>query len=406
MPASTETLALAKRIYDTSFGNMIYANRPLLGKLNKVKGGGSVFEQSCVYGESAGASRTDTVAVTNKARSQKAKFLIPFGESYHNAQISSLDQALTANVPKAAFADALATEIDASVQQAANDCELGLIRAKGVRGKISSFATTVITLDNRADTKNFFPGQRLVISATPGSALRNAGAVGTVAGTDEDVGTVRLTVNVATAWAAAANADVIYQEGDAANAGAEKGTLSLEDWLPLTAPTSGDSFAGGVDRSVSVTKLAGVRIDARGFTARETMLRLSSRIGEAEGVPDFALVPFSFWETLALELDSKAQTETMGSGNAAQFGYRALKYIGPNSDIMVAPHARCPGDRIYQLTMKDWTLAIAGGGLDPVQNPIQNGKIRDTGFGMSIEHMAVVYLACRMPGHSGVARIA
>lgn len=406
MPASTETTALLKRIFDTSFGNLLYHNRPLLGKLTKVKGGGSVYEQACVYGESAGRSRSDTTAQTNKGRSKKVKFLVPFGENYHAARVSSLDQALAANQPRAAFADALATEIEVSLDQISNDVELGLIRAKGVRGRIGSFATSVITLDFRGDAKNFFPGARLQISQTAGGALRDAGAVGTVLGVDEDAGTVTLTANVATAWPSVANGDSIYMEGDAAAGGTEKGTLSLEDWLPLTAPSGGESFAGGVDRTVSTTKLSGVRIDARGLSARETMLRLASRIGEAEGEPDFALCPFSFWETLALELDSKAETVTMGTGNAAQFGYRALKYAGPNADIMVVPHAKMPGDRIYQLTMKEWTLAIAGGGLDPVQNPLQNGKVRDDGFGFTIENQAVVYLACRLPGKNGVARIA
>jgi len=218
MPASTETAALLKRIYDSAFGNMLYSNRPLLGKLQKIKGGGSVFEQACVYGESAGASRTSATAIANSGRSKKTKFLVPFGESYHAATISSLDQSLAANQPRASFGDALAVEIDASVNQAANECELGLIRAKGVRGKVASFSTTFITLDFRGDGKNFFPGARIQISATPGSALEASAAVGTVVGINEDTGVITLAANASTTWSTIAAGDVIYLEGDAANA--------------------------------------------------------------------------------------------------------------------------------------------------------------------------------------------
>jgi hypothetical protein len=408
VPASTETAALLKRVYDESLGNMIYTNRPLFGKFTKKKGGGSVVEQVVVYGEGAGRSRVAATAVANKGRSKKAKFLVPFGENYHTASVSSLDQSLTANLPKSAFADALALEIETSIDTLANDAELGLIRAKGVRGKIATggISSATITLEYRGDAKNFYPGMRTQWSATAGAALRNSGAVGTVLSVNEGLGTVTYTAAIASIGAAIAAGDVIYQEGDGADGGAEKGTLSLEDWIPLTDPTPGESFAGGVDRTVSMTKLSGVRMDLRGYSARETMLRLASRIGESEGAPDFCLAPFSFWETLALELGSTAETEMMGTGNAANFGYRALKYVGPNTTMMVVPHAKMPGDRVYQLTSADWTLDIAGGGLDPVENPLHNGKVRDTGFGVDIEHQSILYLRCRKPGKSGVARIA
>jgi hypothetical protein len=405
MPASTETQALLKRIFAESFVSMNYHNRPLLGLLHKVKGGSTVHEQPVIFGESAGRSRDPSIAQANKGRSQKAKILVPFGENYSTARISSLDAALAANQPKAAYADAVATEVDETSNQLANDAELGLIRAKAVRGKIAAINSAVITLEYRSDAKNFHPTQRLQISQVAGGALRNSGAVGTVLSVDEDTGTVTLTVAVTTAWAAAAVGDSIYQEGDAAAGGAEKGTFSLEDWLPITPPGGGDNF-GGVDRSVSPTKLAGTRVDCRNLSAKEAMLKLVSRIGENEGEPDVSLVPFAYWERLALELGSNAETEVMGQGNAAQFGYRALKYVGPNANVMVIPHARMPGDRIYALTKKDWTLAIAGGGLDPIQNPLENGQVRDDGFGYSIEMQSILYLACKAPGHSGVGRIA
>lgn len=66
--------------------------------------------------------------------------------------------------------------------------------------------------------------------------------------------------------------------------------LDVGDWLPATAPVTGDNFCG-IDRTCDVVRLAGTRIDASGLTFEEGIVLAAKYCAVNGGRPDQVLVP-------------------------------------------------------------------------------------------------------------------
>jgi len=194
----------------------------------------------------------------------------------------------------------------------------------------------------------------IVASATTTGARLGTDTVATVASVDRDSGIITLDAAVDAAWIADS---YIFAEGDDANnTTARRKVAGLADWIPSTAPTSGDNFFG-VDRSVDTTRLAGLRFDASALTPEEAVIRTLVRLSREDGDPSHFIVNHADWQNIVTSLGSKVQTEYMSSG---EIGFNSIKVYGPKGSVPVLADQDCPSGRGYALTMDTFKLYSLG----------------------------------------------
>lgn len=398
-----------KQWYSKSYENMMYRDRPVMGMIAKLKAGGEQIKQPIKIGQSAAQSSTFATAQGNVGLANRKAFLGDWGYDVSIARVPTNLIDLSES-DKGAVVKALADETETAMDAIAQRLERDLFRMGfGYCGEVASGqATPTIVLTQRSDTQNFFPGQVLQAAQDENSgALRNAGATATVLSVDRDAGTVTATGNWTAAIAALVAGDVLFQAGDRQNAATPTPlrVVGFAGWLPLTAPTAGDSFFG-VDRSIDPVALAGVRVSGIGKPISQAIYDLAVRIGENGGAPDICFCSFDAFGKLETELDQKAEYENLqGSGITVYFD--AISLAGPKGRIKVFPSTYCPMDRLFVLTKRDWTL-YCGGADDPIRPSLRNGTFLDVGNADSVEQRfkVLAQMMCAAPGRSGVAQLA
>lgn len=231
----------------------------------------------------------------------------------------------------------------------------------GSRGQISTITksganTSVsIVLTDPNQITQFEVGMLLVASATDGGAIstdtvqitsvnRSAGSIGGVA-------SVNPSNTLSANWAATGFLTV---SGDVPAAGAS-GTGSflavsgLAAWLPVTAPTAGDSF-WNVDRSVDVTRLAGIRFNGQSETIEEALIDAAALVAREGGMPDMCFMGFGSYAALVKALGAKVQYVDVKHDevDVAWSGVTIHAAYGP---ITIIPDRNCPSQTAYLLTM-------------------------------------------------------
>lgn len=397
-----------KQWYVKSEENMMYRDRPAMGMIQKERAGGEQIKQPIKISQGPGQSTSFANAQTNVGLAVRRPFLGDWGLDYSLARVNGNLIDLSQD-NKGAIVKALADETETSMDAISQRLERDLFRAGfGACGVIASGqGTATITLTNRADTQNFFPAQVLVGASTEGaSALRNGGATIAVLSVDRDAGTV----TAAAAWtgsiAALAAGDFLFQQGDRQDAAtpARLRVTGFSGWLPLVAPTAGDSFFG-VDRSTDTVALAGVRVNGVGKPVSQALYDLAVRIGENGGSPDTAFVSFDSFGKLVTELDNKVVYDTV-QGDGITIMFEAITVSGPKGKIRVFPSTYCPMDRLFVLTKRDWTL-YCGGAANPIYPALKGVSLLDVSNADSVElrHKVLAQLMCAAPGRSGVSQL-
>lgn len=205
-----------------------------------------------------------------------------------------------------AFIDQASFNMDTGFRNISNNLAQQLYASgTGSRGQISSAGITTsgsttacswVLLDPNSIV-SFEVGMLLVASATDGgvpsastvlitSVNRSTGAIG---GTSSNAHSSDLSAE----WASSAYLTIA---GDVPAAGAS-GTGSflavsgLAAWLPTSAPSS--TLFWGVDRSVDVTRLGGVRFNGQSETIEEALIDGASLVAREGGQPDKHCRPFA-----------------------------------------------------------------------------------------------------------------
>jgi len=107
----------------------------------------------------------------------------------------------------------------------------------------------------------------------------------------------------------------------------------LDDIIPDTEPTTGDSFHG-VDRSVSPEKLGGVRFDSAGYTIQEAVALAKQRNAELGGEADKLFLDFDNMISLSEVMQGRteqvrtAAKDTKGK-QIAEIGYEGFRFLTP-----------------------------------------------------------------------------
>lgn len=260
------------------------------------------------------------------------------------------------------FLNTATAEIDGALKSVSNDLAQDLFgRGTGLKGVIDTItgAGTVITFTNQRDALNFEAGMLLWAAATETGVVRSATAdVPTVVAVDRSGGTITVSTDV-TAYASAwVPGDFVFQSGDAPNGGAVRKVVGLDGWLPATV-TATPFF--GVDRTVDVDRLGGLRYDGTGDTISEALMEAGARLAdEAEGQPDIVIMNPRKVAALQKELGAAVVRNRVWSQDGEAIGFDSIKVFTGAGAVDVIADRNCPVDVAYMLTLDTWTLLSAG----------------------------------------------
>lgn len=347
------------------------------------------------------------------APTQSAKFNVYLASDYAATWIDELTIRKAAS-DRGAFVNARKFEIDMLLKQLGNSMAHALYRdGTGSIGKGDSSWTitgNVITLATRADTKFFSIGMQLdfssVVSSAPGTlrALTGSSRV-VVTKVDEDGGTITCAkdstgaavTNISTYYTGLTNADFIHPVGDYIGSVGQK-IKGLQGWIPLTAPTAGDSW-WGVDRSVHPTRLSGNRLNDPTAPAEDSIMALAEVMHERGANPDMAFISPRQFTKMSKRLNAKVEYE--GAGGEASYGFSNIKIATSAGTVSVYADPDCPEDRGYLLSMDTWAIRHLGlpeivttDGLSALRRPgLDQIEIRCRYYGQ---------LVCKAPGENGV----
>lgn len=333
--------------------NMVYADNPLLALLSKYEQfGGKNLPIPVIHGNPQGRSATFATAQANKTSSQIKDFVLVRKSDYSLASIDN--ETIEASKGNAnAFMEAATTEIDGAINSAVRSLAIALYGSgSGSIGQVNAGATgTSLQLKNIEDVTNFEVGMEIVFDDADGGGSPKSGKV-TVNGINRDTGL--LTVDALTAidsTTGPATDDYIFVEGDY-----DQKISGLKAWLPDTAPDSTAFF--GVNRSVDVTRLAGIRFDGSSMPIEEALIGAASRVAREGGKPGHCFISYEKFADLEKALGSKVQYVDLKAN--ADIGFRGIMINGPRGPIRVIPDQNCPSDRAFMLQMDVWKLYSLG----------------------------------------------
>lgn len=350
-----------------------------------------------LYSHPQGRSHTFASAQANTTESESIKFNLTRTRNYGLVTIDA-ELIEASKTDLGAFAEARKVEIDSMLEEMGDSASFGLFNnGVGNRAQVTAIATDTLTLDDPTKTRYFSVGMTLrAVSDDTGSGTLRTGTYPTVIAIDRQAGTVELNAGGVAAHTGFVVNDFVHAEGDY---NAE--ITGLAGWLPLTAPTAGDSHFG-VDRSVDVERLAGVRLNEPNNPISESLVKLGELIKANKGNVSHCFLNHTKYSELALELGSKVEYDTGGMGNVSFTGIRVYTSSG---SFMVFSEPDCPVNRAYCLTMDTWALRH----LNPFPHIVDDDgrtslRINDAD-GIEIRARAWGNLVCMAPARNGVAAI-
>jgi len=374
--------------------NLAVRDRPLLKMLSKRDGfTGSNLTVPVRYGNPQGVGNVFATAQSNAASSKGIAWTITRVKKYGVATIDAEFIHATSN-DEGAFIRGIKDEIDGTLDEMGRQSAIELYGdASGAIGRRSSISSNTVTLTNADDAKNFSVGQTIVADDTAaGTSLRSGST--TVTAVDEDAGTV--TLASAAAITSFADNDYLFNSGNQAAA-----VTGLASWLPLTAPTAGDSHFG-VDRSVDVGKLAGWRVNSTSSSMEENAITLAARIQRAGGRPKVLFVNPTNWATLDKQLGSKVMRD---QGGTATMGFSSIKLATGAGIVDVVADPDCPTNRGYMLDLSSWYIRHLKGFPHVVMDDGQDSLRQASDDGVEVRCRQWWQLVCTAPGHNGVMAI-
>lgn len=322
------------------------------------------------------------------------KFLCFLASDYAATWLNMLTVYKTAN-DRGSFVALRKMEIDGLISSLGNSMGHALFRdGTGAVGQVNSaVGVAAITLTTRSDAKFFVVGgQYQLQTAAPGGALRNAGAVATVAAVNEDTGVVTFTAALSASIAAAAIGDYFVAAGDS-----NVKMIGLQGWIPLATPTA--TLFNNVDRTSHPTRLAGSRLDQPTVPAEDTIVELAEIMAERGARPDRVFVSPRQFSKIAKRLNAKVEYDN--AGGTADFSFSTVVIHTSAGALKLTPDPDCPDIQGWIIETNTWRLKHL---LDLPHIVMDDGlsALRRSALDQ-IEIRARYYaqLVCYQPGHNG-----
>lgn len=343
----TSVAYIYKRLYSPDqVGDIAKRDHPLYSMVDTREGfGGSAYFYAIRYGNPQGISGSFARAQAN-AKSSKGVQLQAARKQKYGVITLNGEAMAAASGDKASFLDLVTQETEGILEEFGDSLAFDLHRnGSGVRGQRASASVNVITLSTVDDARNFKVDMTVIASPNADGSSPRVGST-TVAGVDEDAGTVTLTS--AAGIISFANNDFLFRDGDA-------GTCmeGLEALFPLTTPTPGESFRG-IDRSVDARRLAGVRLNDAGTPVEENIGIIGTKISQVGKRGRISCVnPINFW-IMSRRLDAKVFYD--GGGGEADYGFQYIQVNTSAGTIKVYADPDCPTNRTRVINLEYFYL--------------------------------------------------
>lgn len=371
-------VAALKELYtgDDYMKDLVYKKNPFLALCPKDESpsgfAGKYIPVPLVYGTPQGNSNTFANAQTNQTAPSLVSFFVYRVNRYQLVTITN--ELLEATKDDAgAFVDEAKLNMDTGFRNISNALASDLMAPiTNELGQISSITTGVIVLVDANTVVNFEVGQTLVSysvsSLTPTQST--SAALGYVIAVNRSSGTVTVSATAGgaagtpTNWSTsfkylARDGDITFASNGLRSASGSRLSVSgLPEWLPTTAPSSGDSF-WGVDRSVDVTRLAGVRFDGSSESIEEALVDGAALVAREGGQPDMCFMNFASYAALEKSLGSKVQYVDV-KHDEADIAFAGIRIHAPYGPITVIPDRNCPTQTAYLLSMDNWKIRSLG----------------------------------------------
>lgn len=376
----------------------------------KTDAGGRQWVQPIMTALPGGGASVFSVAITNaqnNTSSYKA-FNVTRKSHYRIAKVDNHAIEATATGDDDAFENAF-DEFDNAFEAEGNYLNFRFFRTSagevGQLNGVVNVATVNLAFADPSSMWGIRQGEQIVASATLGGALRNAGAVLTIATVDRTNGAFTTTVAGTTGIAALVNTDFIYLNGDILAAGSNLAASGLADWVPDTAPTS--TLFYNVDRTTEIDYLGGIRINGGGGASIANLLTdgvaACDNIG---GDPDTVFMNALTFGTLSKQMEGKwVVTSAVGydGKKMATIGFKGFSVNLNGKDLTIYTDRCCPVKRIYVLTWATWCMFSAG----PAPNFLQKRagsiiKVSEGNDGYEARIGEYFNFSCKAPGFNCV----
>jgi hypothetical protein len=345
--------------------DLVYKKNPLLALIAKDESpsgfAGKYIPVPLVYRTPQGRSGTFANAQNNQTAPALISFFVYRVSNYQLVTITN--ELLEATKDDAgAFVDEAKLNMDTGFRNISNDLALDLYGdGSGTRGQIGSISSGVITLTDANQIVNFEYGMSLVSFSVSGTTatISTGGNIGYVIAVNRSAGTVTVSATqggvaaTPTNWSTsfprlAVQGDVNFASGGLATGSSLK-VSGLAAWIPSVAPGSSDSF-WGVNRSVDVTRNAGVRFDGSSETIEEALIDGASLVAREGGQPDMCFMNFASYAALEKSLGSKVMYVDV-KHEEADIAFAGIRIHAPYGAITVIPDRNCPSQTAYLLSM-------------------------------------------------------
>ena len=382
--------------------NMVYMDNPLLALIPKMEDfGGKNLPIPLIYGNPQGRSATFSNAQTRGAATNSliTDFVLTRVRDYSIATIDN--ETLEASKGNSnAFMEAATTEIDGAINSLTRSLATAMYRTSaGYIGQVlaepsETASTFSITLKNIADITNFEVGQMIVIwSATSGGTQRiseTGDDEWVIAALNRTTGVITFTGNYDTNGTIAAN-DYIFVEGDR---GAK--VSGLLDWVPASAPGATAFF--GVNRSVDVTRLGGVRYDGSAQPIEEALIDAAALTAREGGKIDHCFINYEKFAELEKALGSKVQYIDLKVN--AEVGFKGVVINGPRGPIKIIPDQNMLSDAAFMVQLNSWKLYSLGKAVRVIDTDGLSSLRQASADGIEVRYGFYGNVGCRAPGYN------
>lgn len=373
--------------------DMVYPDHALLALMPKFTGfGGRNLPIVVTYGHPQGRSATFATAQANKGNSSTVDFVLTRKKDY---SIVSIDgETIEASRGDAnAFLEAVTFEIDNGIESLRRSMGTAIYRnGSGALGQVGSMTNKVLTLKNIKDVVNFEVGMEICAAdnETSGS-LHDSGDAITLTAIDRDLGTLTSDEN----WSEISgigNDDYLFVDGDRNSK--MSGVLA---WIPTTAPDSTSFY--GVDRSVEVVRLGGVRYDGSDDTIDEALVKGASKGAKNGGKMSHCFISHDDYLRLELQLGPKVRYTDIEVPDT-QIGFRGISLSYPGGMMKVIPDIDCPDGRAFALDLDTWKLNSLGDAPHVLMHDGKRTQREASSDGIEVRVGFYGNVGCKAPGHN------
>lgn len=344
--------------------NMAFQKNKAVGLLSKRnrkpsgEGGGKYWVQPIQYADPGGGSSDfGTANAYTDNESQFVAFQVTRKKHYRVPKVENEVIEATAEGNVDAFEPAF-DEFDRAMRAEGNYLNFRFFRTKGGsigRMSNSSFATTIMTMDDASATWGVRKNDVVNLSTADGSGSLKAGSL-KVLSVQRRSGTITFTGNISAGVATAAQNDYVFLAGDHNLAAS-----GFADWAPSTAPGATSFY--GVDRTADEDMLGGVRIDASdGRPTHEALIDGVVALDEGGGEPDVCFANPRALGTLTKQLEGKwviMKGQGYG-GKEAQIGYRGWQVTIEGHEVTIFSDRCCQVKAMWVSQFDTWTMFSAG----------------------------------------------